>query len=271
MPSDLRFLTPEEEELARKRAELDELQSELVQRELDLATMMADLQAFERRYMRVVGARLAELDGLEAEVADLLAHRAAHDHRLRRRLAEANARARRSAAAQSGVPAGGPDCDGAGETFQPPAELRMLFHDLAKRIHPDLSETDAERPRRTRLMAEANAAYQRGDLTRLTHILAEWQSTPETVKGEGTGVDLVRTIRRLAQVRRRLAAIQGELTDLAASELYGLKIEVERAAAGGEDVLVEMAAELDDRAHVVRHRLAALLREQAYDGTHVGW
>lgn len=261
MPSNLRYLTPEEEELARKQAELDGLQTELAQRELDLATAMADLQAFERRYTRLVGTRLAELDGLEAQIADLLARRAAHDHRLRRRLSEARARARQSAAARPGGDR--PDDEAAGEIFQPPVELRVLFHDLARRIHPDLSETDMERPRRTRLMAEANAAYQRGDLAGLTHILAEWQSAPETVRGEGAGVDLVRTIRRLAQVRRRLAAIQGELADLTASDLYVLRAEVDQAAADGEDVLAEMAAELDDRALAARSRLAALLQEPA--------
>jgi predicted nucleic acid-binding Zn-ribbon protein len=40
-------LTPEQEELERKKAELAELQTELVEKELSLATFQAELNSFE--------------------------------------------------------------------------------------------------------------------------------------------------------------------------------------------------------------------------------
>jgi hypothetical protein len=53
MSIDLRRVqTPEEKELARKLAELTVLEGELAQRELDLATLLAELHAFERRYSK---------------------------------------------------------------------------------------------------------------------------------------------------------------------------------------------------------------------------
>ena len=55
--------TPEEEELARKLAELAVLEAELAERELELATSLGELHLFERRYMRVVGARYATIEG----------------------------------------------------------------------------------------------------------------------------------------------------------------------------------------------------------------
>ena len=73
----------------------------MAQRELDLATLLAELQAFERRYTRVVGVRIAEVDQIEAEIATLVAQRALHDQRLRRRLFDAHARARQSASASA--------------------------------------------------------------------------------------------------------------------------------------------------------------------------
>ena len=121
--------------------------------------------------------------------------------------------------------------------------MKLLFRDLAKRIHPDLADGDGELPRRTRLMAEANAAYQRGDVARLAHILAEWQSAPETVRGEGPGAELVRTIRRMAQARRRLASVEEEMGGLTASEVFQLRAEVEQAGVEGYDLLAEMAVE----------------------------
>ena len=54
-------------------AELNGLESELAQRELDLATLHGELRAFEARYLRIVGVRLAELDKIEAQIAELQA------------------------------------------------------------------------------------------------------------------------------------------------------------------------------------------------------
>ncbi len=64
------FRSPEEEELHRKRGELENLRSELAESELELATLRSELIAFERRYLEVVGSRYAELDALEAQIAE---------------------------------------------------------------------------------------------------------------------------------------------------------------------------------------------------------
>lgn len=55
-------MTPEEEELNKKLAELGDLKSELTQRELELATIHGELRAFEIRYLRITGILYAELD-----------------------------------------------------------------------------------------------------------------------------------------------------------------------------------------------------------------
>jgi hypothetical protein len=66
----VRRQTPEERELENKRARLAALEVELAQRELDLATLKAELQTFEARYLREVGVFYAELDEIEAEIAE---------------------------------------------------------------------------------------------------------------------------------------------------------------------------------------------------------
>ncbi len=68
-----RLLNPEEEELARKQSQLADLEAELAERELVRATLQADLAALEKRYLDVVGRRYAELDRLEAQIAEVQA------------------------------------------------------------------------------------------------------------------------------------------------------------------------------------------------------
>ncbi len=66
--------TPEQQELDKELAELAALETELAQRELDLATLQAELHAFEREYLRVVGIRYTELDRVEAQIAEYMAY-----------------------------------------------------------------------------------------------------------------------------------------------------------------------------------------------------
>lgn len=74
MTADIRHRkTPEEEELDKKIALLNELASELAQRELDLATLRGELKGFEIRYIRIIGTRYAELDEIVAQVAEIQA------------------------------------------------------------------------------------------------------------------------------------------------------------------------------------------------------
>jgi len=91
-------------------------------------------------------------------------------------------------------------------------------------------------------MAEANLAYENGDEARLRAILEEYESSPESVFGDGTGVELVRVIRKIAQVKRRLAEIQSETNQIRLSDLFQLKNKVDEGAKQGRDVLNEMAS-----------------------------
>jgi len=118
-------MSPEHDELEEKRRQLESLNEELAQRELDLATLTVELERFGRLYFRIVGARYAELDELDARVAAIRARlepdmagkaQAAREHAERTRT-EANA--------------AGPDT--AATRFDPSPDLKVLYRDAAKR------------------------------------------------------------------------------------------------------------------------------------------
>ena len=197
--------------------------------------------------------RYAELDEIRAQTAEALAHLAPHDQQAHKRAAKARAQAQESAQA-TGAGAREPEP----RKFQPSESLKKLYREVARRIHPDLAGDEEDRDRRTRLMAEANRAYEEGDEARLQAILQDWESSPDSVQGEGTGADLVRVIRKIAQVHRRLGDIESETAQLRESDLYRLKVKVDEAEADGRDLLAEMAATLNRRVAEAREELASI-------------
>ncbi len=118
---------------------------------------------------------------------------------------------------------------------------------MARRIHPDLAVDETDRIKRQRLMAEANRAYENGDEGRLRAILEEYESSPEAVFGEGTAVELVRVIRKIAQVKRRLTEIEAEQRKAMMSDLFELKKKVDEGTKQGRDVLNEMASAIQSQ------------------------
>lgn len=248
--------TPEEQELIRKLSELAELEEKWVQHELDLATLQAELNAFESIYLRIVGVRLAELDEIEAQIAETKARLKPKDNKMQEHAAHARNKAQCSAEAT------GISQELKKEKFKPSEKLKKLYREVAKSLHPDLAEDEKERLRREKLMAEANRAYEDGDEAKLRAILDEWESSPESVKGEGVAAELVRVIRKISQIKKRLRSIRIELTQLRKSDLYKLKRNAEKAEDKGRDLLSELAAQVDEDIAVALNRLAELSRKQ---------
>jgi hypothetical protein len=206
---------PEESELAKKRAELAPLQAILAQRELELATLQAELRDFETRYLRIVGMRYTELDNLEAQIAEAMAQLNPNDEKAREQAAHARAQADESGQATESVSEQEPS-----RKFTPSETLKKLYRELARLVHPDTVLDEGEKARCHSLMARVNKAYKESDEEALRDILNQWESNPESVKGEGVGAELVRTVRKIAQAERRLATLESEIRALEKSELF---------------------------------------------------
>lgn len=246
--------SPEELELENKLARLAALESELAARELDLATLRASLNSFEKTYLAIVGKRYAELDEVRAKIAEAEARLKPHSKEAKEKAAEARRCAQESASAAAQV-------DAVPQTsFQPSETLKALYRQAAKALHPDLAGCDEDRARRHSFMARVNAAYEAGDEAAIRAILREWDSAPESVHGVGVGPDLIRTIRKIARVEDRLRAIHDEITALRASNIAKMKKRAEEAAARGSDLLAETAAQIAGEITAAHARLAQLER-----------
>ncbi len=239
-------LSPEEEELAKKRDELELLQVQLAEREMYLANRQAEIAAFEGRYLRQVGVLYAELDDWNAKIAELLADESGTEE------ARSAATQARAQAAESGAASHGEAAES--KEFAPSPELKSLYREVAKRVHPDLATDDVDRSQRERLMAKANRAYQNGDAEALRGILQEYESSPASVRGTGVAADLVRILRQLKQVRDRLARIEDEIASLGGSDIATLQAKAEDAGKKGRDLLAEMAANVQGRINSARQQ-----------------
>jgi DnaJ-domain-containing protein 1 len=130
-----------------------------VQGELDLATTHGELQNFEREYQQIIGTRYTELERIEIQIAEYMAY------------LESN------------------------RDFNPSEDIKQVYRQVAKLIHPDLTTDPQQKIVRQKLMTEANQAYEDGNIDRLREILRSWESRPEAVEGEGIGAELIRITR----------------------------------------------------------------------------
>lgn len=244
---------PEEIELEKKRAELEPLEDELSQVELDLATLSAELKEFEAVYIERVGRLYAELDEIEAEIAEEELRLYPDDEEVRLRAEAARLRAQESADATNSV-----SWQSGNRKFNPPPALKRMYRALARLIHPDLTTDGCEAERRTHVMAQANKAYESGDERVISSLLDEWKHSPEMVKGDDIGAELVRVIRKLSQASKRIAAGKAEFALLKASELCHTRQQADEEERAGRDLLSQMADRATSKIKRARQRLEHL-------------
>ena len=93
-------------------------------------------------------------------------------------------------------------------------------------------------------MAQINLAYKRGDLNTIERIIKEYGEDPEAIVGEDVASRIVKTIRRIAQLERRIDELGQELESLKHADIYVLKQTIEEQEASGGDPLRDLARDL---------------------------
>jgi len=251
MPLPVISRRPEDAELAKKLEELAGLQSRLADLELQFCNLRLELSEFENLYCAKVGPVYAELDELDALIAERIVQKRPNDSKACEAASAARKRADESRRAAT---------DALAAPVQPMRSdsLRELYKSAAKRLHPDLALDDADRKIRERLMTDANLAYARGDESGLRAILDEYDSSPDTVLGTDVAAELVRAIRRISLVRKRIEAIEASIAELKGSDLFKLKTLVDDGTKKGIDVLGDMVERTKGQVQARREQLRTL-------------
>lgn len=262
----IRKTTVEQRELRKRLRELKKLETRLAQHELDLATLRAELRAVDLQYVRRVGARLAQVELLEARIAEILARLNPEDQATEKRARETRQHAERTQKKAKDAQA----LPEKNTQFKPSERLRDLYREAAKNIHPDLCSSDADRTVRNGWMVEINAAYQAGDEERLAALLEKWMSSPESVQGNGAEAELERALRKIARAKIRLQDINAETERLKHSFAYGLRARMRAADKEGRDLLDEMAARVQKQI-VAKQRLLDDLMKNAPPVWNIEW
>jgi len=229
--TDLSDLSPDE----RQESEQATLEDQVASAELTLETLKVETARFQHHYYQTVGQLYVELDRLVAQIARAKAGLDTDDAE-----AQAQAEAAERQAQKSAEEAGLAEK----QSLPPPEitpELKQAFRQAAKLMHPDRATTDAERKRRTVIMAQVNVAYAKGEQATIAKLIIEFGQDPEAITGEDVASRLVKTIRRIAQLRRRIAEAKQEIDAQKAGELHELMITVIETEVMGGDPLGDLA------------------------------
>ena len=242
------------------REELARLQADLADRELFLTNLQAELRAFQRRYIREIAPLYAELDDWSARIIAWLEKNkdvfsAAYeewDQKIEALAAEEpnlsrSPHPRRKAKSNAAEPPAVSEQANGEEEFSASSDLKTLYREVAKRVHPDLAISEADRRNRELLMKRANTAYESGNQAELRAILEDYENSPESVKGHGPDADLSRLTRQIKQIKNRLIKIEQEIANFIDSDTGKLKAKADMAKVEGRDLLAEIATDLRRR------------------------
>jgi hypothetical protein len=183
---------------------------------------------------------MAELHELEARILALVAVRSGTPDDAAAAEA-ARERARETTTAIRSIPApAGP---------APTDDLKTLFRDAAKRMHPDLIQDSDGRMHAEAFMKRLNQAYRGGDADAMRNLVRQWETSP-FASAPAAGSD------RLLRVA--VAEAQRRLEDARETELARLMERSLAASIAGRDLLAELKAEAEAALVAGRARLARL-------------
>jgi hypothetical protein len=220
----------------------ERLRDRLAELEVEHATLRSELAAFESDYLRQVGYVDVQVQELEARILAIVAVRsgAASDQDAAD-AAEQRFRETTTALRSIPAPAGPPPTD----------DLKSLFRDAAKRMHPDLVGDEGGRAHAEAFMKRLNQAYKKGDAEAIGNLVRQWETSPYASARpprEGAAPALAAAV---AHAEQRLA----EARD---TTLARLMEQAFAASISGRDLLAELRQDAEAALGRAKARMAEL-------------
>lgn len=235
-----------EEELPRLVRDQADLTEQVISAELELETTKTETAQFQRRYYEVVGRLYAQLDDLDAQIANIQAGLSPDDS-----TAQAHAQAAQEQARKSAEEAGLIEAQTPPPVVITP-ELKKAFRRAAMMMHPDRANTEPDRQRRHEFMIKLNLAYERADQQAIEKLMLDFiqgsgmleVEDPDEIPDLGVELRILKIVRRTGELRRRLEEIQMELQERRQSDIYKMKATIERAELKGSNPLGNLAEKI---------------------------
>ena len=222
----------------------DALRDRLAEIETEHATLRSELAAFQSDYLRLVGVVDVQVHELEAKILAVVAARSGVlDDRVAAEAAEQRFRETTTAMSAIPAPAGPPPDD----------DLKTLFRDAAKRMHPDLVADDAGRAHAEAFMKRLNQAYKSGDADGIGNLVRQWETSPyanAVSAGGATGA--------APALQAAVAHAEQRLAEARDSDLARLMEQAFAASMSGRDLLAELRQDAELALQRARARFAAL-------------
>ena len=198
---------------------------------MEHATLQSELQAFHADYLARVGVINVQVQELEARLAQGTPEAETAERRFRD-----------TTTAIASVPVPPP----------PPTEdLKTLFRDAAKRIHPDLQQDASGREHAEAFMKQLNGAYSKGDAEAIGNLVRQWETSPYASGLPAAAGSSSALAAAVAQAELRVHETQE--TDLAK-----LMERSFRASMEGRDLLAELRTEAEMALATAKARLSEL-------------
>lgn len=226
---------PSRDQIDSYLSKVEALSFQLRQLEERRRKIAARIRAFECRYIPLIGSRYSDLEDLRRKVES--AWRAVRDRKHRIDAGEPESRALVPLAARE------PEAS----TFRPSADLRSLYRELVRRIHPDLASSPEEQGRCHEFMAEAGRAYRTQDTGRLQSLLEQWEANPDRIDPIDPPSKILWAMRRIARLQSNIQEAKTKIVSAENSAVAQLMIQVEQARLTGFDLLARMGELVDEQ------------------------
>jgi hypothetical protein len=254
------YQPPSRDQINQLLVQVDALVFQLRQLEERRRKIAARIRVFECRYIPLIGSRYSDLADLRHEVEAAWRTLREHKHRIDAGDPEPRALVLRAMPKVASPP------------FRPSAELRSLYRELVRCIHPDFASSPEKQHRCHEFMAEAGRAYRSQDIGRLQSLLQQWESNPDRIEPIDSPSEMLWAMRRVVQLQNEIREAKAKIHTAENSAMAQLIQQAEAARLTGFDLLAHMGEQVEEQIQQAERdltRVQAAVRNLDTDTTRV--